>query len=155
MRTPCIRPHVTELYFDDFVLSGSTGIGTHYCQATVNSTGAGAAMGATGSTTVANNNFTLSAQPVPNQPGLFFYAANQTQVPFGNGFRCVDGFFSRLDVENATNNVITHQVDFQNPPTAMGLITAGSTWNFQAWYRDPNAGGAFFNLSDGLQVTFQ
>ena len=67
----------------------------------------------------------------------------------------MDGFFSRLDVENAANNVITHQVDLPNPPTAMGLITAGSTWNFQAWYRDPAAGGAFFNLSDGFEVTFQ
>ena len=33
-------------------------------------------------------------------------------------------------------------------------ITAGSTWNFSAWFRDPAAGGAFFNLSDGLEVTF-
>jgi hypothetical protein len=37
---------------------------------------------------------------------------------------------------------------------AAGQITAGSTWNFQFWFRDPVAGGASFNLSDGLEVTF-
>jgi hypothetical protein len=35
-----------------------------------------------------------------------------------------------------------------------GLVAPGSTWYFQAWFRDPAAGGAAFNLSDGLAVTF-
>jgi hypothetical protein len=35
-----------------------------------------------------------------------------------------------------------------------GQILPGSTWYFQAWYRDPQAGGATFNLSNGLQATF-
>ncbi|TDJ75675.1 MAG: hypothetical protein E2O39_03945 [Planctomycetota bacterium] len=79
----------------------------------------------------------------------------QAQVPFGNGFRCVDGMFSRLDVETAdASGVLEHLVDFTNPPTASGQIVAGATWNFQAWYRDPAAGPAFFNLSDGLNVVF-
>jgi hypothetical protein len=38
------------------------------------------------------------------------------------------------------------------PPGA--TITAGSTWNFQFWYRNPAAGGAGFNLSDGLSIRF-
>jgi len=28
------------------------------------------------------------------------------------------------------------------------------TYQFQFWYRDPAAGGAFFNLSDGVEVSF-
>ena len=40
------------------------------------------------------------------------------------------------------------------PPSPATQITAGSTWNFQNWFRDPAAGGAFFNLSDGLEITF-
>ena len=35
-----------------------------------------------------------------------------------------------------------------------GEILPGSTWNTQFWYRDPAFGGAGFNLSDGLGVTF-
>jgi hypothetical protein len=31
-------------------------------------------------------------------------------------------------------------------------IQAGQTWYFQAWYRDPAAGGANFNASDALEV---
>jgi hypothetical protein len=34
-------------------------------------------------------------------------------------------------------------------------ITSGVTKRFQCWFRDPAGGGAFFNLSDGLEVTFQ
>jgi hypothetical protein len=36
-----------------------------------------------------------------------------------------------------------------------GAIDPGDTWRFQAWYRDP-AGpcGTGFNLSNGLEVTF-
>ena len=48
----------------------------------------------------------------------------------------------------------SYAVDNTNPPQPSGQITAGSTWNFQFWYRDPAAGGADFNLSDGLEVTF-
>jgi hypothetical protein len=47
-------------------------------------------------------------------------------------------------------------VDFGSPPasTGPGALTAGSTWYFQYWYRDPLAGGANFNLSDALGGTF-
>jgi hypothetical protein len=41
-----------------------------------------------------------------------------------------------------------------HPRPGRRQITAGSTWNFQFWFRDPVAGGASFNLSDGLGVTF-
>ena len=35
-----------------------------------------------------------------------------------------------------------------------GKILPGETWHFQAWFRDPAAGGAFFDLSNALSVTF-
>ena len=34
-----------------------------------------------------------------------------------------------------------------------GLITAGSTWSFQAWHRDADAGTS--NLTDAVSVAFQ
>jgi hypothetical protein len=34
------------------------------------------------------------------------------------------------------------------------MFTPGSSWNFQFWYRDPQAGGARFNLSNALHVDF-
>ncbi len=44
-----------------------------------------------------------------------------------------------------------------NPPAPSGQVTAGSTWNYQFWYRDPPGGGggpAGFNLSNGMSITF-
>ena len=47
-------------------------VGTNYCIAGPNSTFAPAAISAAGSASVAENDLLLLAQPVPNQPGLFF-----------------------------------------------------------------------------------
>ena len=136
----------------------SAGLGTmNYCIATTNSTGASAVISALGSSSVGSNVMTLSAEPVPNQPAIFFYGPEQAQVPFGNGFLCVGTGatgIARLDVETGAGNVVTHALDMTMPPTPATQITAGSTWDFQCWYRDPAAGGAFFNLSDGLEITF-
>jgi hypothetical protein len=72
----------------------------------------------------------------------------------GNGTLCLAGQIARLDVVNATGNGMTFLVDNTSPPSAATQITPGATWNFQAWFRDPAAGGAFFDLSDGLSVVF-
>ena len=46
------------------------------------------------------------------------------------------------------------EVDLLNIPL-FGSIVAGETWNFQAWYRDPQGPcGGFFNLSNAVSVTF-
>ena len=45
-------------------------------------------------------------------------------------------------------------VDFEDPTQPTSQITPGSTWYFQFWYRDSAAGGAAFNLSNGLSATF-
>jgi len=130
------------------------GLGTTYCTATPNSTGAPAAISASGSASVAANDLLLRAEPVPDQPGVFFYGPQQASLPFGNGTLCIAGSIGRLDVVSATGNAMTFLVDNTSPPSAATQITPGSTWNFQAWFRDPAAGGAFFDLSDGLSVLF-
>ena len=128
-------------------------IGDSYCTAAVNSTGSGAEIEANGSVSLASDNLDLTAGPVPNQPGLFFYGPGQTQVPFGNGFRCITGPFVRLPIVFASSSELFHDVDLGNLPSG-GQINPGDTWNFQAWYRDPMGGGAAFNLSDGVEITF-
>jgi len=142
---------------DHDVLSWSfqTGsIGNNYCIGVDNSTGSPAELSAGGSTSVAANNLVLLASPVPDQPGLFFYGPDQTLVPFGDGFRCVGGIIGRLSVVNATGNAMQFSLDNTMPPNGWTVITAGSTWNFQAWYRDPAAQGTGFNHSNGLELTF-
>lgn len=79
-------------------------------------------------------------------------------VPFGNGFRCVGAgslqFFRLGPFQIDAFGVATDPADFTSPPSPLGQITGGSTWSFQFWFRDPQGGGAFFNLSDGLRATF-
>ncbi|MFT4541144.1 MAG: hypothetical protein ACI841_001522 [Planctomycetota bacterium] len=132
-------------------------IGVNYCAANPNSTGGAATISASGSKSIAANNLSLSASPVPNQPGLFFYGAAQTQLVFGNGYLCVGAGatgIARLPVVNGTSNAMSHTLDNTSPPTALTQVLPGSTWHFSCWFRDPAGLGAAFDLSDALSVSF-
>ena len=97
----------------------------------------------------------VAAEAPPLQNGLFFYGPEETVAFLGNGVLCVGGPLFRLPiVKTDPLGVATHALDVTDPPGPAGQITAGSTWYFQFWYRDPPGGGAFFNLSDGLGATF-
>jgi hypothetical protein len=128
---------------------------TNFCCKAPNSAGPGATMSSSGTTSVAANDLVLTALDCPaGQNGVFFYGPDQTQTPFGNGNLCITGTLVRLPV--IQTNVLgfaTWPLDLIAPPVS-GQITAGSTWNFQFWFRDPAAGGTGFNLSDGLSVMF-
>ena len=127
-----------------------------YCQTSANSVGSGALMGAGGSAMISRNDFILLSAGLPtSQSGIFFYGPAQELTPLGNGFRCVGGQIERLEVVNSGPlGIAVQRVELLSQAPSPHNITAGSTWNFQFWYRDPLAGSAGFNLSDGLQVTF-
>lgn len=137
-----------------------TPLAENYCASSPNSVGAGTVMGVTGSQSVAANDFHLeSTGGLPNGAGLYFYGGGQAQIPFGDGLRCVGGMTFRLNppIQTDAAGFSTRRVNFNTAPAASGAgaITAGSTWNFQLWYRDPmGPGGTGFNMSDGLAVTF-
>jgi|GEM_PF-1999684 len=132
-------------------------VGTNFCTSTANSAGPGCTIRAEGSAIVANNDFELIAEgALPNVTGLFFMGPNQIQIPFGDGFQCVGGGLTRLAPVAIANGsgIANRQLDLTAPPVA-GLISPGITTNFQYWFRDVPAGGAGFNTSDGLSVTWQ
>ena len=142
-----------------FFRIATSDLGSNYCVSNVNSTGGAALISADGSASIGANNLVLSAEPIPaGQNGIFFYGPDQIQLAFGNGSRCVGGGavgLARLAVSQASaGGVLTHALDYNSPPTLATQITAGSVWNFQAWFRDPLAGGAFFDLSDGIEISF-
>ncbi|MDP6519666.1 MAG: hypothetical protein QF411_07185, partial [Planctomycetota bacterium] len=130
--------------------------GGNYCQISPNSVGSGALISYTGSASIANDDLILLASYCPSsQYGIFFYGPNQSNIPYGDGNLCVGGQIQRLPIVNTgPSGVGAHPLDYTNPPQPSGQITAGSTWNFQFWYRDPTFGTAGFNFSDGLEVTF-
>jgi hypothetical protein len=95
---------------------------------------------------------------VPGFSGIFFYGAETSPLPFGEGWLCLGAPLARLlpvaPVDASGQAALT--VDLAAPPTGSGPaeITPGSTWNFQFWYRDPSGGPAGFNTSSGLRVSF-
>jgi len=129
------------------------GLGTKYCTATSNSTGAPADLAMTG-TSAAAGDVTATSTPVPNQPSIFFHAANQAQLPFGNGFLCATGNIIRGAVVVGANNVATYTYDNSDAKHSLGNFV-GQTRNFQHWYRDPMGGGAAFNTSNAISWTVQ
>ncbi|MDP6955273.1 MAG: hypothetical protein QF599_04795 [Planctomycetota bacterium] len=135
---------------------GAPVCGTYdYCAVNANSTGNGAVLGSTGSVSIAANDLQFFAYFLPaNQFGIVYYGTGQTEVPFGNGNRCVGGSLYRLPiVQSSMWGDMIYSLDNSNPPAPSGQLTAGSTWNFQYWFRDPNT-GANFNLSNGHSITF-
>ncbi|MBK7877076.1 MAG: M28 family peptidase [Planctomycetes bacterium] len=128
---------------------------TNYCVGGVNSLGLAAQMGALGSTSLAANDLTLTAQGCrPIVSGLFFWGIGETQVPLANGYRCIDSSFLRLGV--ATTNASgfgSLSLDLLDSPNGP-LVNVGDVRSVQFWYRDVAGGGAGCNLTDGLRLTF-
>ena len=127
-----------------------------YCKSVVNSTGLPAAIGATGSFSLAQNDLTLTVSGLPLQQfGIFFYGMHQTELPFGDGLLCLSNPIFRLSpVPSGQTGASTFLMDYTQPPEQAAEITTGSTWNFQFWYRDPAAGLGGFNLTAALQISF-
>jgi hypothetical protein len=128
-------------------------LGLHYCPDVPNSIGQSASIAGWGSTSVSENDVLLTVNGVPNEPGIFFFGQTQAQMPFGNGFRRVGGNIRRLPPVFATGNSYAQRLDLTAVP-AVNLIVPGTTWHFQSWYRDPQAGGWGFNLSNALALDF-
>ncbi|MDP6956539.1 MAG: CehA/McbA family metallohydrolase, partial [Planctomycetota bacterium] len=141
----------------EVAIDGAPCVENTYCTSQPNSTGATATLDWSGSCLVSDNNFTLHMdQGTANQPGLFIYSAGQNANPFGDGVLCVGGQILRLGPPSFSDGTgsMSKTVDLSAPPSAAGEITDGSTWNFQAWYRDSAAGGAGYNLSNAFEITF-
>ncbi|MCA8978488.1 MAG: PQQ-dependent sugar dehydrogenase [Planctomycetes bacterium] len=133
--------------------------GVNYCPSSPNSAGSGALITTGGCRSVAMNNLVLSVSGAPaNQFGIFFYGPQQTAVPFGQGTLCVTGsngvFRLKPAILTSPGGTASRALDLTVQPAngGPGGITAGSSWNFQFWYRDPGFG---FNLSDAVWVHFE
>ncbi|MCC6408758.1 MAG: thrombospondin type 3 repeat-containing protein [Planctomycetes bacterium] len=75
-------------------------------------------------------------------------------LPFGDGLRCVGGFTKRFSVQNSGPVGSYTLIDPVNIVPA--LITPGTTWYFQAWFRDSINGpcGKAINFSNAFRIDF-
>jgi hypothetical protein len=127
----------------------------NFCVPVPNSTGQPALISLVGTASLSLNNASLRCtQLPPTTSGLFFFGNNGLNPgnPFGNGRLCVTGGVRRLPLTQAVAGVVNQAQNFGSTPYAG--IQAGDVRFFQFWYRNTAAGGAGFNLSDGIRVTF-
>ncbi|TDJ76342.1 MAG: hypothetical protein E2O39_03400 [Planctomycetota bacterium] len=146
-----------------FVISGegagtpcAGGPGTNYCTSTVNSTGAASTISATGSASIAANDLVISADNLPQQPGIFIAGPSPAQIPFFNGFLCIDpnGLQRFLSVTSPSGGVVAEAVDLASAAAGGLNAMSGSSYFYQRWNRDPMGGGGNANFSDGLDVLY-
>ncbi len=87
--------------------------------------------------------------------GVYFYGDARDTAPTGDGVRCVGGNVFRLGVTQADAlGNSSFALDVTMPQVPAALITAGSTWNFQHFYRDVQPMGSGLNFSDAVAVQF-
>ena len=141
--------------FQDFGYQPGGGTVTIFCVGEPNSVGPGSSIAHSGTLSIGANDFVIEQTGgIPGGFGLFFFGPNEIDIPFGEGRRCVGGGILRIGPAQTADGIgdAARLVDFTTTPG--NSISAGSTWKFQYWYRDP-AGGPFgFNLSNGLSATF-
>ena len=141
-------------------------IGMQVCDAVANSTGERAFTGAAGSLMAADNNLTLTTSNLPTQSMGFYFVSQGFGVVAmpGNkvGNLCiVDTIMGRhnADILNSgAGSSVSLTLDLQNLPQAVNgpaMVTAGSTWNWQYWYRDNAMSQGVANFCNGVSVTFQ
>ncbi len=129
------------------------------------SLGYGAILSAGGSSSVASDVLRIEARWLPpNKPGILFMGgAYGAPTPFGDGGMCVQpgaaGLFRFTPPQSSGAQgamswgpgLIASTA--ANPPA--GQISAGQSWYFQTWFRDPDGPcGQTYNLSSALRIAF-
>jgi hypothetical protein len=142
------------------VANGTPGCGfDSYCPANVNSSGSPATLSVSGSTDVTAADLTFDCVDLPsNQFGMFLMSRTQDFVPLFGGSQgnlCLGApriRFGKDILNSGPAGAVQFSPDFANLPQGT-VFEAGSTWNFQFWFRDRNP-MATSNTSNGVEVVF-
>ncbi|MEM6671486.1 MAG: lectin-like protein [Planctomycetota bacterium] len=142
------------------------GLGTNYCDAAANSTGATGTISASGSLFVSDADFVLTASDLPQVSfGFFIVSTIQGFVPNPGGSAgnlCLAGSIGRFvgpgQIQNSgTGGEFSLTVNLSQIPTPTGFVQVvpNETWNFQAWHRDSAMGAPTSNFTNGLEAMFR
>ena len=141
-------------------ISAPISLGTPYCSSTPNSTGVAATMDVIGSADVASNDVEVLVRDVPpGQWGIVFMGATAgpgIPISGSQGSLCMSQSTPIVRLATVLSNNANQMRRFLdlNSNLMVGHVLPGSTWNFQAWFRDSNPGPTT-NTSDGMSVLFQ
>jgi hypothetical protein len=121
----------------------------------------GAELTASGTGRIFFDDLVLTASRLPtHQFGLIFMGTAQIGLPFGDGKRCVGGSVVRFNPPQNSGAAGSFTLgpgiaNYACNAAPSGCLTPFSTWNFQAWYRDPTGPcGTGFNTSNALAIIF-
>lgn len=147
---------------------GGGGLTTTYCAGVANSTGMSATLCASGSRAVVDNDVRLTCVDLP--VGSFgFFLTSQSQGFVANpatsqGNLCLGGSIGRFVGPGQIKMVLTDgtvSLDTNLGEWSLGALpapastypaTAGSTSNFQLWYRDAVGGAATSNFTSAMTI---
>jgi hypothetical protein len=138
----------------------------NYCTTAVNSSGARAVIGASGSPCITDDALTLEAWDLPPYRYAYFLmsegSAFHPGFGGGSGNLCLGSplihFNSRSDGGAVLNSGSQGRVSFTPDMTSLpgGVVfQPGDAWYFQLWFRDVGASGSTSNTTDGIEVMFR
>jgi hypothetical protein len=127
-----------------------------------NSTGVGAFLDSTGSSSIWSDDLTLMTSQMPTGKFCLYFMGNGSAgAPVADGVRCVGGTFIRRFGAQGTGSSgsfsmgpgLINTIETKWGP---GVISPGTTLYFQSWNRDVKQSpcGTGSNLSNGMAVTF-
>ena len=124
---------------------------TPSCSSRPTSAGVPAALGYSGTSSVVLDDLQLEASDGLGNFGVFFLGVQLQPVPFGDGVLCIAPPTTRLAVRPIQAGLATLGAAPSQLPLA---VDAGTSLQFQFWFRDPAGGPAGFNFSNALGVTY-
>ena len=140
-------------FCDTYDLALEFTLGQPFCPIERNSTGEGARLVASGSTTPGVGTLQVSAGPLPpNRAAMLIMSrAERPAAVFGQGFLCLASPIVRLPLGSTGTGTLVTTLDWTGASAAIAL---GDVWSFQTWFRDPLPGQPGVHTSEALRVSF-
>lgn len=127
----------------------------------LNSHGMGGMLVAVGDASVAGDTLVLQGTQMPPTSSVLYF---QGSLPvgggsgalFGDGLRCAGGSVTRFDTQTNVGGASQYPAAGSPLISVKGQVVPGSTYAYQAWYRDAAnyCTPAPFNLTNGVSVTW-
>jgi len=133
---------------------GNSGAPGNGCANSLNP--AGANLSGTGSPSIAADTLVLAGAGMPDSSVLYFQGSIAVGQTFGDGLRCAGGSVVRLGTKTNVGGASQYPGSGDAPISVRGSVTAGSTRQYQAWYRNVATFCTVegFNTTNGVRVTW-
>jgi hypothetical protein len=108
-----------------------------------------------GSSSLANDTFTLSGTSMPDSSALYFQGTlSTTRAAFGDGLNCVGGTVIRLGTKTNIAGASQYPETGDASVSVRGLVSVPGKRVYQAWYRNAASfcTSASYNTTSGLSV---